>query len=152
MIGVLVAVAKPLEEMLRGRPGAADVELEGSPLDVGRRRGEVPSDPELLRKLPGVGDYLADAYSAVVFSTPVVAADVNVARVISRLLGLEPAPFRDAIASLRRATRHMASQPRNAERVVDLNWALLDFGATMCTARRPSCEACFAGGYCAGRR
>jgi len=117
-----------------------------------RRRGEVPSDPQLLRKLPGVGDYVADAYSAVVLSTPVVAVDVNVARVISRLLGLEPAPFRDAIASLRRATRHMASQPRNAERVVDLNWALLDFGATICTARRPSCDACFAGSLCSQRQ
>jgi A/G-specific adenine glycosylase len=117
-----------------------------------RRRGEVPSDPESLRKLPGVGDYVADAYSAVFFSTPVVAVDVNVARVISRLLGLEPAPFRAAIASLRRATRHMASQPRNAERVVDLNWALLDFGATICTARRPACGACFAGPICAQLR
>jgi A/G-specific adenine glycosylase len=72
--------------------------------------------PEDLTALPGVGRYTADAVRAFAFGEPVVPVDVNVARVFSRAGAMEGPP--------------------------ELGQALMDLGATICTARRPRCGEC----------
>ncbi|MGH2637253.1 MAG: A/G-specific adenine glycosylase, partial [Actinomycetota bacterium] len=52
--------------------------------------GRVPSDPRVLRSLPGVGPYTADAVASLAFGAPVPALDTNVRRVVARVrLGVE---------------------------------------------------------------
>jgi len=76
-----------------------------------------------LRALPGVGPYTAAAVASFAFDEQVAAVDVNVARVSARL-GTEPATL----------------VPEG--RAASFNHAMMDLGATICTARRARCEAC----------
>jgi A/G-specific adenine glycosylase len=76
-----------------------------------------------LRALPGVGPYTAAAVASFAFDEQVAAVDVNVARVSARL-GTEPAGL----------------VPEG--RAASFNHAMMDLGATICTARRARCEAC----------
>jgi len=76
-----------------------------------------------LRALPGVGPYTAAAVASFAFDEQVAAVDVNVARVSVRL-GTEPATL----------------VPDG--RAASFNHAMMDLGATICTARRARCEAC----------
>ena len=73
--------------------------------------------PEDLTTLPGVGAYTAAAVRAFAYDEPVVPRDTNVERVFART-GTE-----------------MTGPP-------ELGHALMDLGATICTARRPRCSAC----------
>src|SRR5439155_2131769 len=45
---------------------------------VRRHGGRIPSDPEVLVSLPGVGPYTAAAVASIAFGVPVAAIDVNV--------------------------------------------------------------------------
>jgi len=74
--------------------------------------------PDDLSSLPGVGPYTAAAVASFAFGASVLAVDVNVRRVLSRR-GLEV-----------------------AEPSPQLNQALMELGATVCTARAPRCEVC----------
>jgi len=74
--------------------------------------------PADLRELPGVGAYTAAAVGAFAFGRDELPVDTNVARVLARL-GDRPAGH----ASV-------------------LGHALMDLGATVCTARAPHCGGC----------
>jgi len=105
---------------------------------VERHGGTLPRDPDALRALPGIGAYTAAAVRAFAFELDDAALDVNVRRVIHRVaFGLEHpprAPERtiDALA--------LAAVPRGAAH--DWNSALMDLGATLCTARAARCLVC----------
>jgi A/G-specific adenine glycosylase len=76
--------------------------------------------PDDLTSLPGVGPYTAAAVGSFAFGRDEVAVDTNVRRVLDRAGPLAPPPGRAA----------------------EFNHAAMDLGATVCTARRPRCEAC----------
>ena len=86
-----------------------------------------------LRALPGVGPYTARAIIAFAFELPVAVVDTNVARVLARAAG----------RSLTAAAVQAAADAVAAD---DDPWtwnqAMLDLGATVCTARRPRCDEC----------
>ena len=113
---------------------------------VQRHGGEVPDDPELLRALPGVGDYTAAAVLAFGFGRRSVVLDTNVRRVLGRLVGgaALPPPAQTA-AERRRAAAYVPGDEATAAR-----WAVatMELGALVCTARSPRCEACPVRGYC----
>src|SRR4051794_37942402 len=73
--------------------------------------------PDDLTTLPGVGPYTAAALRAFAFDEPVVPVDTNVSRVIARV-GMP-----------------LSGPP-------ELGHALMDLGATICTARAPRCDVC----------
>ena len=52
--------------------------------------GRVPDTVEALERLPGIGPYTARAIAAAAFGVPVAPLDVNVRRVVSRVLGVPP--------------------------------------------------------------
>ncbi len=105
--------------------------------------GAVPDDPAAFRALPGVGEYTAGAVMSIAFGKPAPAVDGNVRRVISRLLD-------DAEPSAK-VLRAMASGLAEGERPGDLNQALMELGATVCTPRRPACDACPVSSFCRAR-
>jgi A/G-specific adenine glycosylase len=89
--------------------------------------------PEDLTELPGVGRYTAAAIAAQVDDADLVGAEVNIRRVCERV--------RSERLSERRAEEiaiEIAAPLRGRDRLL----ALMDVGATVCTARSPRCEAC----------
>ncbi len=103
-----------------------------------RYAGTLPRDEAALRALPGVGPYTANAIRAFVFGDDVVAPDVNVRRVVERTqFGLEWPP-----AARQREIDAAGAQLVPAGRAFAFNSALMDLGATLCTARAPKCLLC----------
>jgi A/G-specific adenine glycosylase len=98
--------------------------------------GEVPGDPGALQHLPGVGPYTASAVAAIAFGRPVVAMDVNVRRVASRVvLGCEP--------EVRDGSRIAAAARILLDRRDPATWnqAMMDLGREVCRPA-PRCEVC----------
>jgi A/G-specific adenine glycosylase len=93
-----------------------------------------------LREIPGVGDYTAGAVASIAFGEVVPAVDGNVRRVLARLCD-EADP---KAAWLRRTAAALVDPDRPG----DWNQALMELGATVCTPRRPKCEACPVAGWC----
>ncbi len=103
--------------------------------------GIVPSDPEVLQRLPGVGRKTANVIASVVFNKPVIAVDTHVFRVSNRI-GLVK----------------NAKTPRNVEDQLskhipdDLmplahHWLILH-GRYICKARKPLCDECGLKDFC----
>jgi A/G-specific adenine glycosylase len=105
--------------------------------------GEVPRDVASLEELPGVGPYTARAVAAIAFGQPVGAVDVNVRRVLGRLLwtGADPASSH--------ALQAAADVLVDPARPSDWTHAVMDLGATICRQARPACAACPVRAWCA---
>ena len=106
---------------------------------VTRYGGELPSDHETLLSFKGIGEYTAGAVLSFAFGQRAAILDTNVARVLYRVFIGKGDPKAHAMK------RHLwdvsrAVLPR--ANVFDFNQALMDFGATVCTARNPRCDAC----------
>jgi A/G-specific adenine glycosylase len=103
-----------------------------------RHGGRLPSDTAELRALPGIGAYTAAAVRAFAFDIDDAAMDVNLRRVIHRVaFGLEHPPQADDRAL---DTLAIAAVPHGAAH--DWNSAMMDLGATICTARSAKCLVC----------
>jgi A/G-specific adenine glycosylase len=89
----------------------------------------VPDTLEELMALPGIGPYTARAVLAFAYERDVGILDVNVIRTLSRWHG-------------RAVTQVEADALVPEGRAWEWNQAMLDLGATVCTARSPECAAC----------
>ena len=101
-----------------------------------------PRDAAGLRRLPGVGPYTAAAVASFAWNEPVPAIDTNVRRVVERVDRRRRAP----VAVARRVARLL---PRS--RAAAFNQAMMELGATVCTARAPACERCPVASTCRSR-
>jgi len=112
---------------------------------VEQHGGALPTGREALQALPGIGPYTAAAIRAFAFDLDDAAIDTNVRRVLHRLcFGVAyPASASDRVVE----ERARALVPPG--RAHDWNSALMDFGATICTARSPRCGRCPLRGDCA---
>ena len=105
---------------------------------VERHGGTLPDDTASLRALPGIGAYTAAAVRAFAFERDDAAVDVNLRRVVHRVVvGLEHPPLADERTL---DTLAIAAVPPGAAH--DWNSAMMDLGATLCTARTPKCLVC----------
>lgn len=108
---------------------------------VTQHGGKLPDDPAALEQLPGVGRYTAGALASFAFERRAVCVDTNVARVLQRVFGVRrngrPAARQRRLWSLAEAIL-----PRQCRTAWEFNQALMDLGATICTARRPNCGEC----------
>lgn len=98
--------------------------------------GRFPDTPEELQKLPGIGPYTAGAVSSFAFHRHAAILDTNAARVLSRFFGLPKE---------QQTTRFLWAVARHVTpvgRAHVFNQAIMDVGATICTARVPRCSAC----------
>jgi A/G-specific adenine glycosylase len=96
--------------------------------------GRLPSEPDALERLPGVGPYTAGAVATFAYEKPAAAVDTNVRRVLGRAFSCRTA--KDT------RTTALALQPRRGRSAWAFNQALMELGALVCTARAPKCEAC----------
>ena len=110
---------------------------------VAEHGGRVPSSVEALEALPGIGPYTARAVAAIAFGEPVGAVDVNVKRVLGRIVvgGAE------GLTASSMQTLADSAVPR--DRAADWTHALMDVGQRVCRPRRPNCADCPAIAWCA---
>jgi A/G-specific adenine glycosylase len=118
-------------------------------LVVEQHDGRVPEDASKRALLPGIGRYTAGAIGSIAFDREEPIVDGNVARVLSRVHAIAT-PLGDR----RTETRlwHEASELVRGPRPGALNQALMELGATVCTASSPRCEACPIARACEARR
>ncbi|WP_234027406.1 A/G-specific adenine glycosylase [Aurantiacibacter arachoides] len=108
--------------------------------------GGFPDTEAGLRALPGVGDYTAAAVAAIAFGRRAVVIDANVERVVARLYAIAtPLP------GARKAIRVAADTITPGKRAGDFAQAMMDLGATICTARDAKCLLCPLQSACAAR-
>ncbi|MEN6617950.1 MAG: endonuclease III [Rikenellaceae bacterium] len=107
---------------------------------VEKFNSQVPSSPEDLQLLPGVGRKTANVVASIIYNTPVIAVDTHVYR-ISRRLGLSDKTtplgveldLTENIPEEKRAKAH--------------HWLILH-GRHVCVARKPKCDICGLKEFC----
>ena len=133
--------------------------------------GTLPSEPDELERLPGVGRYTAGAVASFAYERPVAAVDVNVARVLRRVFFGEGSGECGVVREkrgewgvvrsgagrkpVRTAKYHsplptpgslwsLATTlvPKSGKRAWKFNQAVMELGAVICVARKPKCAAC----------
>lgn len=100
----------------------------------------VPSEPDLLETLPGVGRKTANVIASVIYDKPVIAVDTHVFRV-SRRIGLSDGSTVEAVE--KDLTAGFAPELRGKAH----HWLILH-GRYVCTARKPKCQECGIKDYC----
>ena len=108
--------------------------------------GTLPDDEETLLSFKGIGAYTAGAVRSFAFGQRAAILDTNVARVLLRVF-VGKGDARSHAMKKHLWDLSWAVLPR--AQVYDFNQALMDFGATACTARAPSCGACPMSSRCA---
>ncbi len=106
--------------------------------------GKVPDTEEVLRSLPGVGDYTAAAIAAFAYDARTLVLDINIRRLFCRVVDGVEAPKQSLSIQERRA---------RAELIPESNahlWAAatMEFGALICTSRNPLCDECPVASMC----
>ena len=106
---------------------------------VARYGGTLPSDEDTLRSFKGIGAYTAGAIRSFAFRERAAILDTNVARVLFRVFVGRGAPKSHAMTRRLWAISEALVPIKHA---FDFNQALMDFGATVCVARKPRCLVC----------
>ena len=109
------------------------------------RHGRFPTSREEIDKLPGVGQYVANAIELFVHEKPAALLDVNMARVLERYFG--PRKLADIRYDpyLQSLAKRVVEQSPN---YVLINWSILDFAALVCKKNKPECNTCPLGKSC----
>lgn len=99
----------------------------------------VPDDVDTLLTLPGVGSYTARAIACFAYRQAVPVVDTNVRRVVARVVhGLADA----GAASATRDHADVSALLPTDDTAPQFSVALMELGATVCTARTPKCGLC----------
>jgi A/G-specific adenine glycosylase len=101
--------------------------------------GRVPDDPNLIRRLPGIGRYTAGAVLSFAFGRDAAILDTNAARVLTRVFAVRR---RGARSALQRRLWQLAETVTPAGKADQFNQAIMDLGAMICRARSPQCTIC----------
>lgn len=119
---------------------------------IGRHGGVFPQSAQMLQTLPGIGRSTAAAIASLCFGERVAILDGNVKRVLTRVLGF------DADLALAASERRLWDEAARLLPGVDLQQTMprytqgvMDLGATVCTAKKPVCDACPLASSCVAR-
>lgn len=102
---------------------------------VNNFKNKVPSEIELLQKLPGVGRKTANVIASVVYKKPAMAVDTHVFRVAARI-GLTS----NARTPLEAEKQLISNLPKSV--IAKAHHWLILHGRYVCTARNPKCAEC----------
>lgn len=131
-------------------------------------RGEFPRTAAELLDLPGIGRYTAGAIASTAFNEPAPILDGNVIRVLTRIHALAGDPrskdlnnhlwnlATDLVVAADSIPVREVPKPRAPLRLAgacsQLNQALMELGATVCTPRNPRCPECPVSAHCQARQ
>jgi len=140
-----------VEKLIRplGLRGRAIQLLQIAKQVVDRFNGELPKNEEELKKLPGVGGYIAGCVLTFAYHIRKPLVDSNVKRVLSRLAGYSNVPMKSKELLRRLSEIYLLIAPKGAER--DFHYALLDLAALICRPKEPRCEECPVAKLCIGK-
>jgi len=111
--------------------------LATSKLLVNRHNSKLPDTIEEVKKLPGVGEYTANALLGLIYNQPTIAIDGNVKRVFARLFNKKKEKINfEKVILLNK--KKLFNTNRNADFVE----ALMEFGALICKPKDPKCGVC----------
>ncbi len=111
--------------------------LACSKLLVKNYKSRLPQSIKEIKKLPGVGDYTANALLGLVYNEPRIALDGNVKRVFSRILNIKEKKI-DFDKFIAKNKKQLFITKRNDDFVE----ALMEFGAITCKPKNPNCITC----------
>jgi len=103
--------------------------------------GKLPKSHEELLGLEGIGRYTAGAVMTFAYGVPTPILDTNIRRVLRRVFYGDRSTHESVLWRLSAALLP-------TDRGYDFNQALMDFGATICTARTPRCTRCPMRSFC----
>ncbi len=110
--------------------------------------GEIPSDIEALKSLPGIGSYTSGAIASIAFGVKVPAIDGNVLRVIARITANRGDVTK---MEVKKQMEDTVNEILPCVGVGDFNQALMELGATICLSKRlPKCDNCPVNFICEG--
>jgi len=104
---------------------------------LSEKDGMIPTTKEELTNLPGVGEYIANAYLSLHCGIKAPITDANAVRVWSRILGFE----RNGEIRRKKWFSEMCMRLTPDDDHKAFNYALLDFSRTICKTK-PLCEEC----------
>lgn len=107
--------------------------------------GKVPRSYQKLTKLPGVGNYTANAVLCFGFGERRPLLDTNIMRIINRVFNISSnysRPWKDT------NMWEFVSSLLPIVKTKEFSYALLDFGKKICRARKPFCTSCLINKIC----
>mgnify|MGYP001355871053 FL=1 len=111
--------------------------LTTSKILVKKKKSKLPNSLEEIKKLPGIGEYTANALLGLVYNQPTIALDGNVKRVFSRILNKQ-----DSKINFEKFIELNKKILFNTKRNSDFVEALMEFGALICKPKEPKCNIC----------
>jgi A/G-specific adenine glycosylase len=118
---------------------------------VERHGGTIPSERSALLALPGIGRYTVGAILSLAFGQREPVLDGNVRRVLCRIYDIAEDP-REKATEERLWTFAAALANAAPENTAgEVNEALMELGALICTPDRPQCDACPLHDHCLAR-
>ena len=111
--------------------------LASSKILVQKYKSKLPYEIKEMKKLPGVGDYTANALLGLVHNRATIAFDGNVKRVFARILNKKESKI-DFEKFIKLNNKKLFSTQRNSDFVE----ALMEFGALICKPKDPKCGIC----------
>ena len=98
---------------------------------------KLPNTLKEIKKLPGVGDYTANALMGFINNYPTIAIDGNVKRVFARILNKRESKI-NYEKLIKSNKKNLFITNRNSDFVE----ALMEFGALICKPKDPKCSQC----------
>jgi len=111
--------------------------LASTKLLVNEHNSKLPNNLKEIKKLPGVGDYTANALMGFIHNYPTIALDGNVKRVFARYLNKKESKI-DFKKLIDINKKKLFITKRNSDFVE----ALMEFGALICKPKDPKCSQC----------
>jgi A/G-specific adenine glycosylase len=101
--------------------------------------GNIPDQPSLFKKLPGVGDYICAAVQSIAFQHPLAVVDGNVKRLISRIFKIN--------TPINSSTSYKMFKKKSEQLLLIsnpgvFNQAMMELGAIICKSSQPICKNC----------
>ncbi|MHC1722330.1 MAG: A/G-specific adenine glycosylase [Aminipila sp.] len=117
---------------------------------VVENQGKLPSEPEELIALPGIGLYTAGAIASIAFGKAVSAVDGNVLRIMARILEIHEDISNGKI---KKQIQEIMDQLVPQKEPGKFNQALMDLGALICIPKgNPKCTECPVSKHCLANR
>ncbi len=107
--------------------------------------GAFPTDPAIVRCLPGIGRYTAGAILSIAFDAREPILEANTLRLFSRLLAYDGDPRSSEGQQLLWTMAEVVLPRRGSGR---MNQALMELGSEVCTHRAPRCQQCPVAALC----
>ena len=111
--------------------------LASTKMLVRQHNSKLPNTLNELKKLPGIGEYTANALLGLVYDKPTIAIDGNVKRIFVRYLNKKESKV-NFTKLIELNKKNLFSTGRNADFVE----AIMEFGALICKPKNPKCEHC----------